>query len=325
MDSAAPEPAPPLDGLLLSYAPPPRRSTRRLLVIPLGLLTTAIALIAAHLVSRWRHSYVTGWHYLYVIPYGAMMVGVVAGSGYYLGGKFAGLRVRHLVFWLIVLIQIAAFCAGQYFEFWSLGPLIERPSRKPLGFFRFFHLMTIALRFSGESDPLGLGGYWIRALELGGFVFGSVIWLAPLGGKNYCHLCSRYLEERLLAIIPASAPDPKSLDEQSKMEFEAQSVIVMERAEAELARLDELAAEGNLADFLNQLQRWRIEGRAAAKPLTRIRVDLSYCPNCHAGELKQVVQMGQEIHRRVVALPSIELDRAFVAGVLRGMIPADST
>jgi hypothetical protein len=99
----------------------------------------------------------------------------------------------------------------------------------------------------------------------------------------------------------------------------------MERAEADLARLDELAADGNLAEFLTELQRWRTEGRGAAKLLTRIRVDLSYCPNCHAGELNQAVQMGQEIHRRVVPLPSIELDRAFVAGVLRGVANADAT
>jgi hypothetical protein len=254
-----------------------------------------------------------------------MMVGAAAGSGYFLAGKAAGLRVRHLVFWLIVLIQILAFFAGQYVEFWSLGPLIELPSRKPIGFFRFFHLVTISLRFSGESDPLELGGYWIRALELGGFLLASVIWLAFLTGENYCHLCSRYLETRLLALIPASAPNPKSLDDASKLEFEAQSRVIMERAEADLARLDELAADGNLAEFLTELQRWRTEGRGAAKLLTRIRVDLSYCPNCHAGELNQAVQMGQEIHRRVVPLPSIELDRAFVAGVLRGVANADAT
>src|SRR3954463_12887867 len=118
MDDLSPPTPPRSHGLLLSYAPPPRRSRRRLMVIPFGLLTTAIALVAAHFVSRWRHSYVMGWHYLYVIPYGAMMMGAIAGSGYFLAGKVAGLRVRHLVFWLIVLIQILAFWAGQYSEFW---------------------------------------------------------------------------------------------------------------------------------------------------------------------------------------------------------------
>jgi hypothetical protein len=288
------------------------------MVIPFGLLTTAIALVAAHFFSRWRHSYVMGWHYLYVIPYGAMMVGAVAGCGYFFAGYLAGLRVRHLVFWLILLIQILAFFAGQYVEFLSLGPLVEIPSRKPVGFFRFFHLVTISLRFSGESEPLGLGGYWIRAMELGGFVLTSVVWLAFLGGSNYCHLCSRYLERRLLALIPASAPYPKELDEASKAQFEAQSAVLMERAEERLAQLDQLAADGNVAEFLTEIQHEREEGKGAAKLPTRIRMEISFCPNCYAGELAQVVQVGQEIDRKSLPLPSIELDRAFVSGVVRG-------
>lgn len=318
MDDLSPPTPPAFDGVLLSYAPPPRRSKRRLMVIPFGLLTTAIALVGAHFVSRWRESYVMGWHYLYVIPYGALIVGVVAGCGYFFAGYLAGWRVRHLVFWLIVLIQMLAFFAGQYIEFLSLGPLIEIATRKPVGFFRFFHLVTISLRFSGESGPLGLGGYWIRGLELGGFVLGSVAWLAFLGGSNYCDLCSRYLERRLLALIPASAPYPKELDEASKARFEEESAVLMERAEERLAQLDQLAADGNVPEFLTEIEHEREQGKGAAKLPTRIRIEMLFCPNCHAGELAQVVQVGQEIDRKSLPLPSIELERAFVAGVVRG-------
>jgi hypothetical protein len=318
MEDQSPQPPPAFDGLLLSYAPPARRSMRRLLVFPFGLLTTAIALIGVYVFSRWQHSYAMGWHYLYVIPYGALIVGVVAGSGYFFSGYFAGLRVRKHIFWLIVIIQILAFFGAEYLEFLSLGPMYEVATRKRVGFARYFHLVTTSMRWVGDSEPLGLNGYWVRGLELGGFLIGGVAWLAFLGGSNYCDLCSRYREKRLLALIPASAPYPKELDEQSKAAFETRSVVLMERAEERLAQLDQLAADGNQAEFMTRIEHGREEGKGAAKLPTRIRIEMSYCPNCHAGELVQFVQMGQEISRRSVPLPSIELDRAFVAGVVRG-------
>ena len=69
-------------GLLLSYAPPVRTRRRKFLVIPFGLLTTAAALFGVFLLAHRQQTNIMGWHYLYVIPYGAMIVGAVAGIGY---------------------------------------------------------------------------------------------------------------------------------------------------------------------------------------------------------------------------------------------------
>src|SRR4051794_25375274 len=95
--------------LELSYAPPVRNSYRRFLVIPFGLLTTAVSLTAVYFISRRMDSDLMGWFVFYVIPVGAICAGAAAGLGYFIAGQIAGLRVRRHVFALVLVLQIVAY------------------------------------------------------------------------------------------------------------------------------------------------------------------------------------------------------------------------
>jgi hypothetical protein len=315
-DSSSDSTSPPL---LLAYAPPISGSLRRYLVIPFGLLSTALVLFGVYLFRRWEDTDVLALHWFYLIPVGAMIAGGMAGIGYWIAGHLAGWRVNRLVLLMIVLIQIIAYFAAQYIEFRSKGTVIEIATGRPIGFLRYFHLMTISMRWvsHGTATELGLGGYLVRGLELFGFVGCSILLLATLSGGNYCDLCSRYRESKLLTLIPASAPYPTELNDQTRADFEDRSTAFMESAEKRLERLDRFAADGDVTSFLAELDQGRLESEGAGKLPTRIRLELSYCPNCHDGTLVQSVKMGQEVSLTTTMLPSINLTRDFVAAIVK--------
>jgi hypothetical protein len=271
-------------GLLLSYAPPVRARKRKFLVIPFGLLTTAAALAGVFLLAHLQRTNVMGWHYLYVIPYGALIVGAVAGSGYVISGWFVDLRVRWGIFWLIVLLQTLAFFSTSYVEFLTLGPFVDRMTGARVRFFRYFHVMTTSLKWVGERETLGLAGYWFRALELAGFVLGGVVCLVFLTGSDYCHLCSRYRKHKLLTLIPASAPYPAELNDEVRAEFEAQSLLQMEQAEERLAQLDQLAADGDAAAYRAKTPRKCRRAFEWNWRFARVATTACWCRTCRWGK-----------------------------------------
>ena len=118
-------------------------------------------------------------------------------------------------------------------QFLTLGPYYNRVTGPRVGFFEYFHVMTTSLKWVGERETLGMAGYWFRAVELGGFVFGGVIWLAFLTGSDYCHLCSRYRKHRLLTLDSRrSYPIPGELNDQNpRQRSKSTAPASMERAE----------------------------------------------------------------------------------------------
>lgn len=319
MADAPPEP------FVLAYAPPVRNSVRQLLFIPFGLFTTALSLTGVYFVSRSADANVMGWFFYFVIPLGAILAGAAAGFGYLVAGQIGGVRARRHTFVLLIVIQTLAYFGASYVEFRVKGPYYDVKTFKEVGFWRYYHVNATSMRWVSREHPdgerLGGSGYFFKALELVGFVGAGVVWLALLRGGDYCELCYRYRASKPLVWIPASAPYPTELNDDTRAAFEERSAEVMERAEEQLERLDRLAAEGDAEGFLAELERVRAEGKGAEKLPTRIRMELSYCAGCHDGVLVQAVKSGQQVESTTEMLPSIPLSRDFVAAVVRKKAP----
>ena len=65
----------------LHTPPPPRRSKPFSTVLYAGLATSALALFGVFLLAKYTDEYIMGLYVNYVLPAGAMLVGVVAASG----------------------------------------------------------------------------------------------------------------------------------------------------------------------------------------------------------------------------------------------------
>src|SRR5581483_8432529 len=75
--TAAPTPSP-TPSMELSYAPHEKSRNRSLVVLAAGLASTVVALVGVMLISHYGDENVMGWYANYVIPAGAVLVGLVA-------------------------------------------------------------------------------------------------------------------------------------------------------------------------------------------------------------------------------------------------------
>src|SRR5215468_7373092 len=115
----------------------------RTLVLLAGLATTAFALYGVWWLDNNTTDFrVMGWYANYVIPAGAILVGLAAGSGYGIVSYLTGFRIRRGLLLLVLLLQLGGYFGAQYLEFRSLtreGPLVDAEGEQ-LTFARYYHL-----------------------------------------------------------------------------------------------------------------------------------------------------------------------------------------
>src|SRR3974390_2762117 len=104
---------------MLAPAPINVREERSYLpVILSGLATTALALLGVYVLDVTAEDFhIMGWHADYVLPVGAVIVGVVASSGYGLASWFSGVKITKGLLWIVLGLQLLAYFAAQYVEF----------------------------------------------------------------------------------------------------------------------------------------------------------------------------------------------------------------
>src|SRR5262252_10406441 len=92
-----------------------------LAVLLAGVTTTVLALLGVWwLDNNTTDFHVMGWYGDYVIPAGALLVGMAAGSGYGIASYLTGFRIRSAVLAAVVALQLGGYAAAQYLEFRSL-------------------------------------------------------------------------------------------------------------------------------------------------------------------------------------------------------------
>src|SRR5438045_3862552 len=80
------------------------------LVLICGLITTALALLGIYLLDRNTDGvHIMGWYANYVIPAGALLVGIAASSGYGVGSWFSGIRITRSLLWTMCVLQVIAY------------------------------------------------------------------------------------------------------------------------------------------------------------------------------------------------------------------------
>ena len=294
-------------------------------VILFGLATTAAALAGVWFAGQ-HDVNIMGWYANYVIPAGAILVGLAASSGYGLGSYVTGTKVSGRLLVLVLALLTASYFAAKYIEFrlaFPQGTTLD--DGQELAFWQYFDLTTRSIywkaQHSGEADgkPLGLWGFGLRALEVIGFVGGGAIIPFALRKLPYCAACKAYKRTRQVAHFAAGVPvrKIKKKDLQGAALYQAEQQAAWAQGETRLNTLLSAAAKADAAALADEVKRLpKLGNRAAQKITARIAVSLVHCPRCREGTVKAAKVTGQG--KQVVRSELLEqpMDRMAVMDLL---------
>lgn len=248
------------------------RDLRAELVNAVGALTTLGALGVAYALAK--HDFnIMGFYGYYIIPAGAMLVGALAASGYAIAGFFTGLKMNRRLIWGVVIQLAIAYLIAQYEMFRSFVP-----EDSSFGFWQWFDATTRAFTFSKTGGgQFGVFGYVMRALELGGFVFGG--WLIPLAlqAKPYCDPCRSYQRTSTVCKLPAG-PKRKTFGRPSAEE----ELQLQQEARQQVATIFAAAQQNDRAAFMALTKSLDV---SVANRTAAVTVYIQRCPRCFDGQI----------------------------------------
>lgn len=290
-------PIPEADHPIIPGGPREERSTS--LVLISGLATTALTLLGVFLLEKNTDDFhIMGWYANYVLPVGALIVGVAASSGYGLASWFSGIKITRKLLWTVVILQFLAYFAAQYIEFQGLH-LIHRSSGRPVSFLEYYDFAARSFAWKqhdgSPGEPLGAWGYCFRALEVAGFVLGGLIVPLVLCKAPYCPQCQLYMKTRQLGLIPASVPAKKikKSDAAGQAAYETEQQQAFDLGKKTAETFQQLATGNNMAEFRKELDKLEPGKKAAAKLPIRFNLQLVHCKRCCSGQLVTKLLLGQ--------------------------------
>jgi hypothetical protein len=281
-----------------SYQPAAPGRDARVTVLLSGLVTTALALVGVYLLSAKTDDFnIMGWYANYVLPIGALIVGLVAASGYGIGSWRTGQKITRSLLWTVLGLQVAAYFAGQYIEFHSLG--LQYNDGTPVGFLSYFDYAARSFswqqRDGSAGSPLGIWGYGFRLLELVGFCGGSLAVPLMLRAVPYCEGCQSYMKTKEAGLLPASVPSRrvKKSDATAQASYDVERQEAWKRGGDLTAAITERAAAGDVDGYRALLSEHASQKRQIVKLPARIALSIVRCPKCSGGFLKTILWTGQ--------------------------------
>lgn len=268
------------------------------LVLISGLLTTALALFGVYLLDvKAEDFHIMGWYANYILPVGALLVGLVAASGYGLASWFSGIKITRGLLWAVLVLQLAAYFGAQYIEFKGRR-LVHRDGR-PVGFIEYFDFAARSFAWKQKDgsmgQPLGAWGYAFRGLEIAGFALGGLLVPIALRKVPYCASCRRYMRTRQLGLVSASVParKVKKSDAVGLAAYQSEQEQAFAAGKTAWETLRKLAETNQSADFQNRLADLKAGGKSAAKLPQRFSLQLVSCNRCQSGWLNVLLLSGQ--------------------------------
>jgi len=296
-------------------------------VLLAGLATTLVALAGVWALDVYAGENVMGWYANYVLPVGAILVGLVASTGYGVGSYLTGARITGALLVAVALSLVAGYFGAKYLEFRLLFPDgASFADGREAGFLDWFDVMTRAFAWQGKDgsagEPLGAWGYALRAGEILGFALGGLIAPITLRSVPYCSPCAAYMRRKVVAVVPAGVKPrkvkKKDLAGQAAYREEAHAAFV--RGEADMERLFAAAKAGDPAVFAGAVgEAGPLSKKKAAESLSaRLHVQVVRCRRCEAGELRVLAVTGHGKQTKAVRHTTAPLER----GVAKRLVEA---
>ena len=271
---------------------PAKHKKTSLMIVLAGITTSVITLFIVNYVSSFKNGiYLMGYYLDYVIPVGALGVGLVAGSGYGIASLLKGFKVNLFTLILILCLQITVYFMAKYIEFNQLN--INMDSESLIDFFHYYDVQVRSFAFDrsigGEKGtPLGLLGYAINTLEILGFTLGALTPLLILYFKPYCENCRVYMKTTILCFIPAGVIPKKikSKDQAGNEAYILEQKTELEKGNKKLEEIKEFIALNDSSNLISEIERIAKEKKNALKLTKMIKLELIACKKCGCGYMQ---------------------------------------
>jgi hypothetical protein len=312
----------------VQLSPPPIVPESGLSAAPLvllgGAVTIVLALAGVWLAANAYDENVMGWYADYVLPVGALLVGLVASSGFGIASYGSGTKISGYLLVAVAALLIGGYWLAQYMEFrlaFPDGAVLA--NGQPAGFLDYYDAVTRSFNWveHGKSGaPLGAFGYLLRVGEIVGFTGGGIIVPSLLRKVPYCETCRMYMRSRLVARIAAGIRGKKINAKRRPQEAQEQDERAKKAFEGGQAGLKAIfaaaAKDGSaLAQTISEFGPPKAKG--VDKLSARIWVKLVYCRRCHQGELRANLVTGQGQKIKQTPFSQTPVDRGIVTSLLQ--------
>ena len=304
--------------------------TPYLFVLPLGIITSMVALAGVYWLDKNVPDFhVMGWYANYVIPVGAIIVGLAAGSGYGIASWLTGVRISRSLLWTVLLLQTAAYVGAEYVEyrdvmgqFEKAGVGLVQDQRLPT-FLEYYDFKARSFAWKAKNGNGAGSAGWL-----------GVLLCSPRGGGVHpgrvprpSHPDRDALLRRLSALHePQGArrgPRSRARQEDCQEGHGCTGGLRQgtggggrERGSGS-RRLREASAAGNVDAFTQELAA-SASGKLDKKLARRVVVSLTWCKSCESGRiaLTLVSVLGDQVTQVPMADTTVspEFVRALVAG-----------
>jgi len=135
----------------------------------------------------------------WLLPVGAILVGMAANSGYYFMTRWTHRMVDRYDFFGMTLLSAFGICAIYYIEYHFL--VIQSGLGDEIGFWDFFKLVTESTEYRvrvgkiipGRLPSLGWFNYVMVFVHFIGFLLGGAVTFLLIKASDICKPCSKYM------------------------------------------------------------------------------------------------------------------------------------
>lgn len=256
-----------------------------LLVYACGIGTTVLVVVLVQALNSVEFN-AMGLYANGILPVGAILVGVLSGTGYALGSRLLNVKLSKGFVIGMIATGVGDWFALQYFEYASL---LEQYHYAPtgLGFIDYLTQTATSMSFaragsSAEGVELGRAGYLFKALELGGFALGTMVPSWTLFAMPYCRRCRYYLKVEQTSFLTSqlSHAEAMKLDRFGLKKPARTAALAEAQRDVQLraAQVLERIQRAPLADVRAALG--ALDGARKDKPAAQVSFSLKKCPRC---------------------------------------------
>lgn len=275
-----------------------------------GLATSACALFVVYLIANFGFN-LMGLYWLFIVPVGAIIVGLISGTGYAIVSKWTNFRASGTYLWFVVGVSLLTYGASHYVTYRQVlttyRQVIAANGGDPdqvdqLSFIDYMRLTTESTEMADHDGDnaftVGKFGYLLLLLEAIGFSGAAAIPLLVASQAAYCEDCSKYMVKKWEAFHNSekTTAELKGKKDEKAAMIEAAMKEVLSKTLG-----DEKAPDSDTAVTVidaAKLESWQAEmGPINNKALARVHVLVKHCEGCgrqHADVKLEFFNVGKE-------------------------------